>query len=372
METILASNELRHVPVKRPKPDAARFIDILMGNADGSKPPLVEYIVDDVVMAPIVRDVLGRPWVEATPDRRSREAWLDNFIEFWYRMGYDFVRLEIGAGFQSYSVVGNDPAPGSPKKRTWNDQHRGRITNWEEFEQYPWPNIEHVDFFPLEYINSHLPDGMGFITCHAGGPFEHLSSIMSIEGLCYALLEQPDLVEAVSERIGKTLVAFYKRLLDLDRLIALFQGDDMGFRTATLIGPDHMRRYTLPWHKRLAALAHENGLPYFLHSCGNVEPLMEDLINIVGIDAKHSFEDAVVPVEEFQTRYGDRIGVLGGVDINILSGATPNEVRKRTQVLMKTCGARGRYAVGSGNSIPSYVPVGNYLAMIDEALGFSP
>ncbi len=62
-----------------------------------------------------------------------------------------------------------------------------------------------------------------------------------------------------------------------------------------------------------------------------------------------------------------RIAVLGGLDINILSGGTPEEVRNRTRYLLKVCGPRGRYAIGSGNSVPSYVPVANYLAMVDEA-----
>ena len=43
-----------------------------------------------------------------------------------------------------------------------------------------------MDFFPFEYISAHLPDGMGLITCHAGGIYEHLSWIMSYEGLCIA------------------------------------------------------------------------------------------------------------------------------------------------------------------------------------------
>ena len=117
-------------------------------------------------------------------------------------------------------------------------------------------------------------------------------------------------------------------------------------------------------------MAHKKGMPYFLHSCGNVERIMEDLIDYVGIDGKHSFEDAIIPVEKFQEKYGDRTAVLGGVDLNILSAGTPEEIRKRTGYLIETCGAKGRFAVGSGNSIPSYVPAENYLAMIDEALNF--
>lgn len=94
---------------------------------------------------------------------------------------------------------------------------------------------------------------------------------------------------------------------------------------------------------------------------------MPDLIGRVGIDGKHSFEDAILPVEAFQARYGDRIAVLGGVDVDILAAGTPERVRRRTRMLIEACGPQGRYAVGSGNSIPSYVPVENYLAMVDEA-----
>jgi uroporphyrinogen decarboxylase len=167
------------------------------------------------------------------------------------------------------------------------------------------------------------------------------------------------------------MVGFYKHILDLDRLVALFPGDDMGYKSATMISPAHLRLYTLPWHRRFAAMAHERGIPYFLHSCGNVVSIMEDLITDVRIDGKHSFEDAIIPVQEFQSRYGERIAVLGGLDINILSGKSAEEVRRHVRFLLETCGGRGRYAVGSGNSVPSYVPVENYLAMIEETHRFT-
>ena len=357
--------DLKHVPLENALPDCKRFIDAIMGRRNDVPPPLVEYIVDEIVLEPIVREVLGRPWVPFSSDRDAQRAYLDNFIEFWLRMGHDFVRLEIGSGFETRGIVHQDLD--TAKQRNWCDQHHGCISTWDDFEQYRWPDLAEADLFVLEYVNDHLPEGMGFITCHAGGPFENISGIMSIEGLCLALMENPELVQAVAERVGEVMTGFYRQLLGLDRLVALFQGDDMGFRTGTLVSPDDMRTYSLPWHKRFAEMAHEAGLPYFLHSCGNVEAIMEDLIEDVGIDAKHSYEDAIIPVQDFQVRYGDRIGVLGGLDLNILSGKGPDEVRAQTRFLMETCGVRGRYAVGSGNSVPSYVPPANYLAMVDEA-----
>ena len=361
---------LHHLPLRDPQPNAREFIDIVLGRTRSMRVPLVEYIVDEMVLRPIVTDLLGREWVDLGRDRESQAAYWDNFIAFWHRLGYDSVRFEMGLGFKEGVLTAPDPAPRSKRQRGWTDQHHGTIMNWGDFERYAWPRVADVDFFALEYLSSHLPDGMGFMTCHGGGIFEHLSAIMSIEGLCLAVCEAPDLVQAVADRVGELLCAYYRELVGLDNLIALFQGDDMGFRTGTLIAPDQMRAYILPWHRRLAAIAHEAGLPYFLHSCGNVEAIMEDLIEEVGIDAKHSFEDAIIPVQEFQARYGERIGVLGGVDINRLTLGPPEAIRAHTRFLCETCRPRGRYAIGSGNSIPSYIPVDNYLAMLDEALEF--
>lgn len=358
---------LKNIPVLQPKPDGKRFIDTLMGRSQG-KPPLVEYIVDDVLMRPILTDLLGRQWVAESTDRDSQIAWLDNFVAFWLGLGYDFVRYERALPFPMHRTISADPSPEANKDRSWADMHEGMIRTWQDFEEYPWPKVEDFDFFQYEYLNGHLPDGMGLMVCHAAGMFEHLSQIMSYEGLCLALLEQPDLVQALSDRLGGLLVQFYEHLLDLDRVIAIFQGDDMGFRSQTLVRPDDLRKYVLPWHKQFAGMAHEQGLPYFLHSCGNLEKIYPDLIQDVQIDGKHSFEDAILKVEDFQAFYGDRIAVLGGVDINRLTMDSPEEIRRRVRFLIETCGGRGRYAIGSGNSIPSYIPLKNYLAMVDEAL----
>ncbi len=359
---------LRKLPLKHPKPDAQDFIDIMMGRRTSSRVPLIEYIVDEMVMRPILTDLLGRDWVRPATDRDSQKAYLDNLIEFWYRMGYDLVRFERGLELSENRLLAPDTAPGSTKQRAWADEHHGTITNWQEFESYPWPQVEEMDFFPFEYLNSHLPEGMGLIANHGGGMFEHLSRIMSYEGLCLALHDDGNLVKAISDKLGELMTRFYEHLLELENLIAIMPGDDMGFRTGTLMAPSHLEEYILPWHQSFARLAHERRIPYFLHSCGNLDGIMEDLISNVGIDGKHSFEDAILPVEDFQARFAGRIAVLGGVDVNRLAADSPEDVRRHTRYLIETCGERGRFAIGSGNSIPSYVPLANYLAMIDEAL----
>jgi uroporphyrinogen decarboxylase len=338
-----------------------------MGRAHPDRPPLVEYLVDDAIRKPITEEILGRAWVDPlAADRAGLEAYLLNFIAFWHGLGYDFVRFEEPLAFIEYEVLGSDSGQ-RDGTRHWRDMRRGAIATWEDFERYPWPEVTSESLANYEFLATHLPEGMGLVACHAGGMYEHLAAIFSYEGLCFALHDRPDLVAAVAGRLGEVMLSFYRRLVELPNLIAVFPGDDMGFRSATLLSPDVLRLLILPWHKRFAAMAHERGLPYFLHSCGNLAAIIDDLVDDVGIDAKHSFENAIMPVGEFQARYGGRIGVLGGIDVDVLARATAGEVRAEVRRTIEVCHPRGRFAIGSGNSIPSYVPVENYLAMVDEA-----
>jgi len=123
----------------------------------------------------------------------------------------------------------------------------------------------------------------------------------------------------------------------------------------------------LPWHKKFASLAHAHNKMYWLHCCGNVLPIMEDLIEDIKIDAFHSFQDTIIPVGEFKRRYGKRIAVFGGVDVNKLCRLQENELRGYVREILEECMPYG-YALGSGNSIANYVPVKNYFIMLDEGL----
>ena len=140
----------------------------------------------------------------------------------------------------------------------------------------------------------------------------------------------------------------------------------MGFKTGPMIAPVHLRKYVFPLQKKVAAVAHEQGKLFLLHACGNLEAAMDDLIDDVGIDGRHSFEDVIEPVESFTARYGHRVAVLGGVDMDILARGTEERVRARTRQILEACAPSGAYALGSGNTVANYLPLRNFLAMLDE------
>jgi uroporphyrinogen decarboxylase len=250
--------------------------------------------------------------------------------------------------------------------RYWQNQVAGPIQSWEDFEKYPWPNPEEIVLVQLDYLNLVVPEGMK-ISAHVLGVFEQTSFLMGFETLAYALYDQPDLVDAVFAKIGALCTAAARHAASLDNVGIILQSDDMGSNNGTLIKPDMLRERVLPYHKRMAEIAREAGKIFVLHSCGNLTAIMDDLIDEVGIDAKHSFQDAIMPVEEVYERWGDRISVLGGVDMDLLGRGTQEQVRERVRQILDACAASGTgYCLGSGNSIPDYIPVENYLAMLHE------
>lgn len=149
---------------------------------------------------------------------------------------------------------------------------------------------------------------MRVVAADLGGPFESLTFLMGFEGFSYALAEQPDLVEAIRVRVEEILCAVVENTTSMDWVGAQWIADDMGFKTGTLASPEVLRQYVFPTQRRMCEIAHRNGKPVFLHSCGKLDRIMEELIDDIGIDAKHSFEDVIEPVWEAKRKWGEAGG----------------------------------------------------------------
>ena len=95
---------------------------------------------------------------------------------------------------------------------------------------------------------------------------------------------------------------------------------------------------------------------------------MGDLLEDIHIDAYHSFEDAIQSVIQFKKKNENRIGILGGVDMDKLCCLDEENLRRYVRNILDECMYGGRYALGSGNSIANYIPVKNYFIMLEEGL----
>ncbi|GAI76335.1 unnamed protein product, partial [marine sediment metagenome] len=249
--------------------------------------------------------------------------------------------------------------------------HKGPITNWESFENYPWPDPDKAGARSLEWYERSLPDDMCIIGSGGFAHFaEYLTWLMGYESLCYALYDQRDLVKAIGDRLTAIFDAVIRKFLTFNRVKIIMGSDDMGFRSGTLISPDDLREFVLPGHKQMATLSHQAGRPYILHSCGNLHAVMDDLIDDVGIDGKHSFEDTIEDVRLLKDTYGRQISLLGGIDVDFLCRAGDEQIRERVRDTLVCCQPGGGYCLGTGNSVANYIPVKNYLTMLDEGRRF--
>lgn len=148
-------------------------------------------------------------------------------------------------------------------------------------------------------------------------------------------------------------------------LPSLYEGDDMGYKCSTLLSPTDTKERILPEYKPIVDLVHSYNKPFLLHSCGKIFDVMDDLIEKVGIDAKHSNEDQIAAFPVWVEKYGDKIGNFGGIDVDVICNYSKPELKEYFLDIIEKCKNHGGIAVGTGNSIPAYVPADKYLNMIE-------
>ncbi len=350
-------------------PNWEGFLRCLRRQATPERTYFIELLIDDEI-----KDAVAERFELMTGVRPDDPHYfLQREVRVQRFLGYDYVRCGIDdVGITADRLQAADTAKmARAGGRQYANEHRGPIATWQEFEAYPWPDTRNYTTRNLEWFQHNLPDDMCIIGSGGFGKFtENLLALMGYETLCYNLFDQPELVAAISRRLRDINAVILQRMLDFDRVKVIWGADDMGFRSGTLLRPNDLRELSLPGHRMLARAAHAAGRPYLLHSCGKLDAVMDDLLNDVHIDGLHSFEDAIRTVEDAKAQYGRQIAVLGGIDVDFLCRADEAAIRRRTRRTLEACHAGGGFCLGTGNSVANYVPLANYLAMLDEGRRF--
>jgi len=290
----------------------------------------------------------------------SEDAYFRLIVDAFCAGGYDYATL-----YASNFTFHTDERD---TKQTISLNEGFIITDEKSFEEYEWPNPENFDYSRLDSIGKYLPDGMKLMIMGPGGVLENVIALVGYENLCYMIADEPELVERIFDEVGSRLLKYYQIAVEYDSVGLLSLNDDWGFNSQTFLSPDDMRQLVFPWHKKIVEITHNHNKAAILHSCGNMEAIVEDIIEDIKFDGKHSYEDKIHPVEKSYQRWGDRIAILGGIDVDYLVKSSTEDIRKRAEKMLELSQERGSYALGSGNSIPEYVPYDNYRAMIDVAL----
>jgi uroporphyrinogen decarboxylase len=345
------------------KPDWEAFISCIRRRGTPRRVHCAELFLDaEVQDAVCARYELAAGLDPADPFYpEKRQIALQRFL------GYDYVRCGLENVAWTFNETRAEDTASNRRAdgRAYMDEHRGPITSWEELEAYPWPDFSRAGTRSLEWYQKNLPDDMCLVSGGNSHYAELLQWLMGYETLCYTLFDQPDLVRAIRSRVDELSAQELSVYLQFDRVRCIWGSDDMGFRSGLLLSPADMRELVLSGHRLMAEKTHASGRLYLLHSCGDLSAIREDLISTVQIDAKHSFEDTIESVIDAKRGYGERVALLGGIDVDFLCRSTPDEIRARVRKTVEACQPGGGWCLGTGNTVANYIPLDNYLAMLD-------
>ncbi len=318
------------------------------------------------------------PQIELGVHPKVREQYLGRAIgslkddvDFWFRAGYDYVKLQPGADFNPAKIGVEENLTFNQDGtlfRKWASENSGVIAGAGDFENYRFPSPQDFDYSKFEQIRLLLPDGMGVIGQY-GDIFTMTWEMMGFETFSMALFEDPQLVAALNEKIGSLVLPMFEYFAQSDAVDVLWYSDDIAFTEGLLVSPDTLHTYFFPWLRKIGDLARTSGKPLLYHSDGVLWDVFDEIIDC-GVDAIHPIEPKAMDIVEVKQRYGAKLCLLGNVDVDILARGTKEQIRSIVRENIEKVGYNGGYCVGSGNSIPEYVRYDNYLALLEASREF--
>jgi uroporphyrinogen decarboxylase len=243
----------------------------------------------------------------------------------------------------------------------------------DDIQAYDWDSLPDAwlrHFGPdFEALRAAMPPGMLAVAGVGNGIFESIQDFVPLTALAYLEADDPDACTLLWAKVSGLLAGVWERFIPrFGDMYCLFRmGDDLGFKSSLLLRPETIRRHIIPAYRRIVDLAHRAGKPFLLHSCGKIFDVMDDIIALAAIDAKHSNEDAIAPFSEWLRRYGKRIALFGGIDMDLLCRETPAVIAEHVTAILDEARAWPGFALGSGNQIAEYVPPEGFLAMVEAA-----
>lgn len=337
------------------EPDYRNILKVLY-NQRPDYLPLYEHNID----APFISKCTGEELsLAACKSQSDLDCYFGKYISFWKKNTYDAFSYEAAICEilpEHGAILGGKLGP---------------IQTRDDFNKYPFEDIPRIfweTYEPrLQSIRRMMPAGMKAYGGCGYGIFETAQDLVGYESLCTMQYLDPELFADLFQKIGELYETLWSRMVDeFDDLFVFYRmGDDLGHRTSTMLEPDTIRHFILPQQQKVIDIVHRKNKKFLLHSCGNIMLIMPDILKM-GIDAKHSNEDQICLFDVWIDNYADKIGLFGGFDMNYLILNPYDQVYNKvleegTRFREKANG----YGLGSGNSIPDYMQVEGFYAMVD-------
>lgn len=236
------------------------------------------------------------------------------------------------------------------------------MEDWKKYVKFP-----QLDFMPIEQIFQAMCAGMHInpetdvVSClMLSGQFERMNQMIGMENALCAFYDYPDEVheffEAMCEYKLKCIDLAHKYL----KPDVIHMHDDWGTNSNMFFSPDIWREFIKPNEIRYANRIHELGMLYEHHSCGYIQQIIPDLVEI-GVDCINPVM-ICNDVDYILENFGDKITVKGGVDNQKIEapGCPDDVIRQEARSCMDRFAKKGRY-------IPNFIPTNEHSLAVFEA-----
>ncbi len=240
-----------------------------------------------------------------------------------------------------------------------------------EVEAFDWPDEKYIDFSEtLREIDRTIAADQAVLSGSWSCFFHNVCDFFGMENYFVKMYTDPDVVEAVTERVTDFYLRINERLFTQakGKIDMFFFGNDFGSQRDLLISPECFNRFVMPSFVKFTQQAHRHGMKVLLHSCGSIARVIPQLID-AGVDALHPIQAKAAGMDAvtLSKQYNGKIVFVGGVDTQeLLPFGTPQQVRDEVHRLRDLFGPN--YVVSpSHESILPGVSHDNILAMAEAA-----
>lgn len=237
----------------------------------------------------------------------------------------------------------------------------------EEIHAFPLPDLSADYRFEglSETIDKLKEEGL-LTVYYAVQVFEPTWYLRSMEELLMDMLDEHERATACLERLTALQEQVCKKIAQcgIDMIV---YGDDVGTQRGMMLSQEMWRKWLKPTMARCiqAAKAVNPELIAYYHSDGNIEEIIEDLIEI-GVDVLNPVQPECMDLRVIKAKYGERLSFWGGIGTQTtMPFGTPEDVKQQVKEVIEILGAGGGLVVAPTHLIEPEVPWENIVAFYE-------
>lgn len=238
--------------------------------------------------------------------------------------------------------------------------------DWEKHKHLLSPDPSRFNWESIDNTYKYAKEKGKFLCFSGGVGYQASTGKVKVENLLEGMVLDPEWINDVIQTGANLALDMFKMLIDKGYEIdGYWCSDDLGYRNGLMFPPEEFRSLVMPAHKLLCDFCHENGIFAILHSCGNFNEVVPDLID-TGWDCLQPLEvKAGMDLIDLKRKFGDKISLMGGIDVRVMADGTDKEIEEEIGTKITIAKENGGYIYHSDHSVPDNVSFQRYQHVIE-------